>query len=199
LSSRSAVVAAAALLGVAALAEAQQREGDSRTSFVDNECIALAALQPLDTPQPATVPAPEQNREANAEADLRRPMSAAEIELLIRAMQPIPLKEGRGSAIRAVVEPTDLAPERMRFLVADATALLAELHARETLGRLKQAPSLKQAARAQMERMLETMRSCARTRFAQRGGDAAFQESLQVVEKNRTALESLLLRREGSK
>jgi hypothetical protein len=146
-------------------------------------CVRVVTVGLLEA-QPAPSPTPE---------DLRRPMTEQEVELLVRAMEPVGVDGGRGRAIRAAVEGTPLGRERLAVLLADATALLADLHARETLDRLKVTRGLAAGARARAERNLTAVRECVRAGFGGRGGDRPLAESVRLVEKHRAVLERVLL------
>jgi hypothetical protein len=151
-------------------------------------CIAVAGVTVSELPKAGT----RQERARPTDAELQRLPTEQEITLLIRALEPVELQGGQGRAIRAAVEGTELSPERLAVLVGDATALLAELHARDTAERLR-TTGISRDARASAETAVTAVRSCARARFAQRGGDPAFAESVQIVERNRAALERVLL------
>lgn len=152
-----------------------------------------ASSDPLPAPVCAQVPPTVQTNAAPRQESVG-PITSSEVESLIRALEPMPLKEGRGRATRAAVERGELPPDRLRVLLADVTSLLGELHARENLTALKGAPRLSSERRAAVERALNVIRTCARLRFAERGGDGAFNASLEIVERHRRALEALLLR-----
>ncbi|HEY7647915.1 MAG TPA: hypothetical protein VID04_02830 [Methylomirabilota bacterium] len=112
--------------------------------------------------------------------------------MLIQALEPVKLREGEGQAIRAVVEGTELLPERLAVLVADATSLLAALKARETLDLLNRLPAAP-ADRRLLERDLRQIELCTIRRFDQRGGESAYSASRALVKRYQERLEPLLL------
>jgi hypothetical protein len=119
-------------------------------------------------------------------------MNEGELQVLIQALEPVKLREGEGQAIRALVEGTDLAPERMAVLVADATSLLADLKARETLDLLNRLPAAPPDRRL-LERDLRQIGLCTIRRFDQRGGESAYSASRALVKRYQERLEPLLL------
>lgn len=159
--------------------------------------VALVSLQPLTTGRASSDPLPAPGCAQVAQgptegATLYGPPTAEEIALLISVLDPVAV-EGSARAPRLAVERTTLSKERLAALIDDATALLADLHARETLARLRRAPAVRAPARDRAAKTLEAVRTCARARYAGRGGEAAFAEAARVVEERRAALERLLL------
>ena len=126
---------------------------------------------------------------------LLAPMTKKEMRLLIHALEPVRLKKGGGWAIRAVVEGSKLHPARMRVLFDDTIAILADLHGNEVLGRLKQNPGINNnKVVGWMEKAVNAIHWCAEGKFADRGKELAFAESVKVVEEFRPDLERLLVR-----
>jgi len=153
-------------------------------------CVVVAALEP-----PRATPAKTSRKPAKERSmakELRRPMTEGEIQRLVRALEPLDLGSGI-RARRAAAEQSELSPERMRVLIGDVTALLADLHAQELLDQLKHLPDYPGADRRSFERDLDALQACARGRFRDRGGDRVYQESLGLVERQREQLEHLLL------
>lgn len=156
-------------------------------------CVMLAALNPQEFQKSEFPKALQKAPRRTPEKELRRPMNEQELRLLLRAMEPVELKKGKERALRAAVEGTELPLDRMGVLLDDITALLAHLHARETLDRLAGMRDLKPEARAWMEEALQGIRGCVPDRFAERGGPPAFAQSLRLVEQFRPELENMLL------
>lgn len=127
-------------------------------------------------------------------------MTERELRLLLRDLEVVERRPGEGQAIRAAVEGTQLSLERFRVVLADATAVLVELHARETLARLPRVQDLKPERRAWFEGALKGLRECVQGQFAQRGGELVFTQSLRLVQRYRAQFEKVLfesLRLEG--
>src|SRR5207244_1467558 len=116
-----------------------------------------------------------------------RPMTDSELQLLIQALEPVDLPDGKGWGIAAVIKGSTLPAERMTLLLGDAMAVLAETHAKETLDRLKRTSGVQPSILVQAERALELARDRARARFASRSPGHA--ESTRLVTAHRAALE----------
>jgi hypothetical protein len=154
-------------------------------------CVTLTVLQQLGLQQ-STIPARAQGSRPPTATELRRPISEGEVELLVRALEPVDSKPV-GRTPRMFVERGPLSFERVRMLTSDVVSVLAEIHARELLATLGKRRDLSPAGRAQAERMLRGMAGCAEAQFTDRGGRAAFDQTLQIVQKHRPALEKMLL------
>lgn len=133
-------------------------------------------------------------KEPNPE-DLKRPMTDREVDLLIRALEPVEIEKGKGQGrtIRAVAEGTELSPTRMRVLMDDIMSVLAGIHAREALADLKRARDLPRAERTLGQEQLRAIGRCPGIRFEDRGGVRTLRESERIVVKYRERLESLIL------
>jgi hypothetical protein len=170
-----------------------QDTSNNETLIEGRGCIAaslnLAGLQEIVGPGAA----PQRERGPIADGGSQRPMTEHEIDLLIQALSTVELHDGQGQAITALVKGTTLSRERMGVLVGDAISLLAQLHAQETLDQVKKMPGTNKAAGATAENNLTAIRRCAPARFAQRGGERAYHESMRIVEKRRPDLERVLL------
>jgi hypothetical protein len=149
------------------------------------DCIVLPGITlPQNPPQGAAAP--------GRESEISRPMSETDLTSLIQALEPVPLKEGTGVGIRAAVEgKSALSPDRFTVVMADAVSLLAVLHARETLEAIGRA-GLPPANRKTLEGDLRRIITCGESRFASRGGPAAMKSSLDLVQKHRPELETLV-------
>lgn len=86
-----------------------------------------------------------------------------------------------------------IAPDRLRLLLDDMTALIVVLHARDTVKELPRAEGLPPEARQWMEGELSRLQGCAPGRFEGRGGEAAYGQSLALAERYRAKLEPLIL------
>jgi hypothetical protein len=183
------------LLGLPALAAPRNGPavGNNESPIAKYGCIA-ASLDLAGFPETVGLMAVQKKqRRPIADAESQRPMTEQEIDLLIRALRPLELKDGQGRAITAVIEGTDLTRERMGVLVGDVVSLLAQLDGQDALDRLKKNPGTKEEVRARAENAFTTIRSCAIARFAQRGGERVYLESMRIVEKRRPDLERVLL------
>ncbi len=159
-------------------------------------CIHSEALDALLAPLAESAAVQKESRPE----DLKRPMSDREVELLIRALEPVEIEKGKGQGktIRAVAEGTELSRERMRILMDDVLTVLAGIHAREALADLKRARDVPRAERALGEEQLRAIGRCAGLRFEDRGGPRTLRESERVVGKYRERLERLILQAEAS-
>jgi hypothetical protein len=170
-----------------------QKEGNNETLIEGHGCSAAFLDSGGFQLILGSLAAQPKGRDPVANEASQRPMTEQEIGLLIRALSPVELKDGQGRAIAAVAEGTTLSRERMGILVGDAISLLAQLHAQETLDQLKKIPGTSEEVRASAENALTTIRSCALARFAQRGGEKTYNESMRIVVKRRPDLERVLL------
>ena len=156
------------------------------TEALPGDCISLA--EPF---VPATADASRQPTQPSPE--MKRPISEAELKALVEALEPVPLKEGEGIAIRAAAEgKSTLSPDRFGVVVGDAVTLLAMLHARESLDVLRKA-KLTAEQRRTFEQDFGRVIGCGEARFANRGGAGVVKTSLDLVRRYRRELEPRLL------
>lgn len=148
------------------------------------ECIVMPAIPGMPADSAAQPP--------KVDPELMRPMTEADLKGLIEMLEPVPLKEGAGIAIRAAAEGRASFPTaRVGVLVADSVTLLAVLHARETLESLRSS-KLDAALRRGLELDLRRIIGCGEGRFDSRGGAATLKTSFELVRKHREQLEPLL-------
>jgi hypothetical protein len=146
-------------------------------------CIALAGTDPLDllTEQPP--------RGGRPGSEPRGPITDAELDLLMNALERVPLKEG-GWTIRGVTEGTKLPVERLQRLVGDVRAVLAEVNGRELLDRLRRMPGMERGDLRAFEGQFTEIARCTVDRFQ---NQAAYRQTQQLVLKQRSKLASLVL------
>lgn len=122
-----------------------------------------------------------------------KPMTRQEVKLLISALKPVKLKGAKGQAIAALKKGSKLSLERVGMLMQDITAVLAKIHLQETVAALKKMPNANANTIAWGTKVAKALDMCGRMRYAEFGGDLAFQESIKIVLENRAILESLVL------
>jgi hypothetical protein len=154
-------------------------------------CVHIGALEILLAPLDA---APQAQKQPSPE-DIKGPMNEREVELLLRALEPVEIdkSKGKGRTIRAVAEGTELSLARLHVLIGDVLGILTEIHARENLADLKKIRDVPQPERKLAGEMLDTIGRCVRFRFEERGGLPTLRESRRIVEKYRNPLEKFVL------
>jgi hypothetical protein len=153
-------------------------------------CVKGPALAALKVQFQQILSATEKEvRPSIPKKELLRPFSEKEIRQMIRAMEPVRLKNGDGWAIRGALEGSELSLERMGVVLSDVITLLADLKSHETLGRLKKAGTNKEDL-AWIKKAFKAVHFCAEARF----GDLAYKESIEIVEKYSSELESMILK-----
>jgi hypothetical protein len=183
LPSMVAILAAASLAGAAGIAQAHERPSPVESPALE-PCIVSTAFASEDA-DPLQPP---------PDRDLMRPPSDQEMQQLLRALEPVPLRDGQGLAIRAATEETmPLKPDRFGVLIGDALSLLASLHARESLDDLRGIRGIDPQTQRAFERDLNLMINCGERRFAERGGAQAMRQTLELVRKYRGDLEKRLI------
>ena len=120
-------------------------------------------------------------------------MTDEEIASLLRDLEPVKIGTGNDVGISAVARSGELSAERASILVGDTLTILAELHAQETLNRVRQFGGGSAGASAWATKALQDVHACAQSRFASRGGDEALTSSARIVQSHRTALERAVL------
>jgi hypothetical protein len=172
-------------------APASQR---ARTSSAPlSQFVASCVVTPIAAAIPTRFqPESERPRPASAQ-ELSRLMTDEEIASLLRDLEPVNIGTGNDVAISAVARSAELSAERASVLVGDVLTVLAELHAQETLNRVRQAGGASAGASAWATKALQDIHGCAQSRFASRGGDDAVASSARIVQNHRAALERAVL------
>ena len=128
----------------------------------------------------------------SAEAKSRGPLTEKDIEEVSRAMKMVELDKQHGRRLGAVGEKGELSAERLNALLGDVGILLADIDARQILDRANHDAALKKELGPAMLESLGAIRGCATAQFAERGGKAAYEESLKVVQKHQEDLKELV-------
>jgi hypothetical protein len=131
---------------------------------------------------------PGQAPEGEPAETLRKPVSERELLELIETLQAATGSTADRPSKRALGS-----PDRLRVVLDDVTALLVSVHARESRKQLDTAGRSGVEVRQWLEGQVAAVESCVSGRFEGRGGAAAHQASLALVEKHRSKLEPLVL------
>ncbi len=139
-----------------------------------------------------------QPRRASAE-ELQRPITDEEVAAVLRDLEPVQVGTGKDIAISAVGRTAEVNVERASIVVGDALVILAEIHAQETLDRIRRTSGASAGASTWAAKALSDLKACAQSRFATRGGGQAVRSTERIVQKHRAALERVLLQTFRSK
>jgi hypothetical protein len=128
-----------------------------------------------------------------ANRELFKPMTRAEIKLLIAILQPVMLKGETGYKTGGSGKKQALPSERIGVLTQDVIAILARIHLDETLKRMQSMPNVDKGMIAWGEKAAIGLDFCGEQRYRDFGGDIALAESRTIVLENRAILETLIL------
>ena len=128
-----------------------------------------------------------------ANRELFKPMTRAEIKLLIAILQPVALKKEAGYEIGRAEKKPALPQTRIGVLTQDVIAVLARVHLDETLKRMQSMPDVDPDMIAWGNQAAAALDFCGGLRYRDFGGDIALAESRQIVLENRAILERLIL------
>lgn len=128
-----------------------------------------------------------------ANRELFKPMTRAEIKLLIAILRPVTLEKEAGYEIGRAERKPALPQMRIGVLTQDVIAILARAHLDETLKRMQSMPDVDKRMIAWGGRAAAALDFCGGLRYRDFGGDIALAESRQIVLENRAILERLIL------
>jgi hypothetical protein len=133
-------------------------------------------------PKPALAPSRE----------LRQPMTDRELTRLIGFLATSEVDEKQPRSRPS--ERLTLRRERMGVLLLDSSAILARASLEEALTQLRQSPQPDKIQIEWAENALRGLDMCLQDRYAEFGGDVAFQQAQKLVLGNRKTLEQLITR-----
>jgi hypothetical protein len=127
---------------------------------------------------------------------LLRPPTAAEIDSLIRVLEPLKGVRPDGPELERLerrMKREGLSPRRTAVVLDDVTALLVAVHARENLKLIPDLPGLPDKSRGFIKESLLSVLDCVPTGFAGRIGPQELEEVMTLVERQRHRLDPVIL------
>jgi hypothetical protein len=132
------------------------------------------------TPRPAPEP---------AEAT---PPREREVEELVGLLKALADPKGSEAALVAMAKGQPFSLTRYALVLADVRSVVTQIHSTELLAETERAKDMGSETRTWIEHTAKAIDACSKSRFATRGGAAAYERTRAAVTKYRSQLEPLL-------